>query len=323
MIVDPTRLANLDDNLTNEIEAAVDQSPGIDPWCSGPDWLAPVQTAFGDRAQPLIISSHGGFALLAGYPQQDNGAVIAGFEPLWGFACPLVGPDPAGLSGAVAAHLAGSDWARIVLPGFPADLELARVVAGPLSRLGSVGAMQGIVRRIARIDDHWEARRSPRFRRNLRRAGTKAADAGVSFVDASDEQQLFDRLHRIEENSWKGRDHDGITGENMSTFYRSMIPRLQARGRCRAVIATQRDADIGFILGGVRSGRYRGLQLSYHAEMAHLELGHLLQEFEFKRLRGEACAEVYDLGMDMPYKERWADDTDASITLVVERAGSD
>lgn len=306
-------------------EDAVDSTPGIDPWCSGPDWTMSVRDGFAPDSETLLLERNGGFAVLSAYELETGRRMFAGFEPLWGFACPLVGESIESVADAVALRLVDEpNWDRLVLPGFPDDLDLARRAAGPLSRLGAVGGTTGIVRQVARLDglDNWLGRRSRTFRRNLRNAGRRASNAGLEVVDASTSEHLFERLLAIELTSWKGKHGDGISTEHMATFYRSLIPRLQRQNRCRCLVAQLDGADIGFVLGGIRGRRYRGLQLSYAVDAAALSVGHLLQLHEISRLCG-AGVEVYDLGMDMEYKQAWADYTEASVTLVVERAVRD
>jgi hypothetical protein len=308
-----------------EFERAVDATPGIDPWCSGPDWVLSVRHGFSPESEAIVVRSAKGMAMLARYDIGDGDGMIAGFEPLWGFACPIVGPDPDGIAMAVAERLSSERWGQLVLPGFPEDLELARRVAAPLSRFGPVGAAPGIVRRVADLEvgSHWRDRRPRYLRRNLRQAGRRAIAAGLRFVDVGRDTDLMDRLLAIEQNSWKGKAEDGITSPTMEAFYRNLIDRLQAQGRCRSLIAIQSGRDLGFILGGIRNGRYRGLQLSYIEEARHLSLGHLLQEQQLDELTATPEATVYDLGMDMAYKEPWSDRTETSITLVVHRVRGD
>ncbi|MEZ5227644.1 MAG: GNAT family N-acetyltransferase [Acidimicrobiales bacterium] len=85
-----------------------------------------------------------------------------------------------------------------------------------------------------------------------------------------------------------------------------------------AVVATMHGSDVGYILGGVRDHRYRGLQLSYAAEAGSLSLGHLLQRHELHRMAADGVA-TYDMGMDMAYKQRMADRSMTSVMLVVRR----
>lgn len=328
-------------------ERLVDATPGIDPWCSGPDWVLPAFTAYAPGGAVPWIDDHGelGAALLARYPGADDrggldpdpsSAVMAGLEPLWGFACPLIGPEPERLLEAVVRRLvADPTWRRVVLPGF-VDPDRLRSVALHLFDLAErlaargrdspleVGLAEGISRRVVDLDgdaDAWWGRRSSKFRRNLRRARRRADELGVGFTDLHDDPDgsLLDRLVAIEAQGWKGAEASGIAAPEMQRFYRDMVRRLDATGRLRASIAVGPDGrDLAFILGGVRGATYRGLQLSYVADAAALSLGHLLQWRAVDALAEEGVR-TYDLGMDMDYKAGWSDRLVASHVLVLQR----
>ncbi len=338
-----------------EVEAAVDATPGIDPWCSGPDWQLPVSLGFAPAAPRLLLTTDDGrgFALLAGYRDADGSEVLSGLEPLWGFGSPILGPDPGSVGAELAAHLAahpggdpttdpvggratGRPWRTLLLPGLPPIPRSTATVAtadGPghqtslplamaLSSLGRVGFAAGITRQLVDLGDGYEAwlgRRSAKFRRNLRRAERTAAAAGLTIVDGADDPAVFDRLLAIERRSWKGRDGSGITGGAMTTMYRAMVDRLRARDRLLVKVAVLDGRDVGYILGGVRGRRYRGLQVSYTGEASDLSVGNVLQARQLAELDRCDLADVYDLGMDFGYKRRWADRAETSVMLVVER----
>ncbi len=209
-------------------------------------------------------------------------------------------------------------------------------IANGLASLGRVGLAEGITRRIADIRptrpakpnetadcesgyEQWFGRRTSRFRRNLRQAAARAESDGLIIEDAADDPHLFDRLMAIEQQTWKGHEGSGITSDEMSTLYRMIIERLQGAGRLHAFVARYRGVDAGYILGGIRDRRYRGLQLSYTEEARHLSVGNLLQNHQLRRLVTDDLADIYDLGMDFEYKKRWADRTQTSVTLVVHR----
>ena len=327
-MVRPLSLAELE-HQWSEFESVLAQTPEIDHWCSGLEWVLSVHEGFGAGSQPLVLASDArqrpGYALLARHRLEDGRTMVAGLEPLWGFASPLVGAHVEDLSAQVAAELAGQAWDHLVLPGMPALTDrgcFTARVAGELSRLGQVGLAGGIVRQVADLGggyEPWLARRSSRFRRNLQQATRRAQAAGLCIVDVSAEPDVFDRLTAIETRSWKGREDSGITGVEMAATYRPMIGRLQTRGRLRAVVARLGPTDVGYILGGVRAGIYRGLQLSYVESAAELSIGHLLQHHQLQALCAAGEAQLYDLGMDLGYKERWADRPVPTFTLVIDR----
>ncbi len=203
-------------------------------------------------------------------------------------------------------------------PGHHTSLPLAMALAS----LGRAGFAEGITRQLIDLDDGYDAwlqRRSPKFRRNLRRAERQAAEAGLTIVDGADDPDIFDRLLAIEQRSWKGLDGSGITGDAMTVMYRTMVERLRARDRLLVHLAVLDGTDVGYILGGVRNRRYRGLQLSYTDDAANLSVGNVLQAHQLAQLDNRDLADVYDLGMDFDYKRRWADRAETSVVLVVQR----
>jgi CelD/BcsL family acetyltransferase involved in cellulose biosynthesis len=76
--------------------------------------------------------------------------------------------------------------------------------------------------------------------------------------------------------------------------------------------------DIGYILGAVFEDEYRGLQFSYNDEHAALGIGGLLQYHQVVELCAAGVAR-YDLGTEMDYKRRWAEDVMTTEMLVLVR----
>lgn len=312
---------------------ALDATDEIDRWCSGPDWVLPVHTGFAPDADTVLLDlggEHGqGFALLARYRLTDGRNMLAGLEPLWGFASPLIGTDIGAVATSVAEHLVTDPtWDVLVLPGMPLPDRPTAFTPRVVRAMGSLGQIrigEGITRQVADLTggyEAWHARRSRTFRRNLRQATERADREGVTYHDVAGDHAVFDRILAIERRSWKGADESGITSPEMRVTYGAMVARLAARGRLRAHIARCGGVDVGYIFGGVRAGRYRGLQLSFVQEAASLSVGHLLQAHQLQRLTADDEALSYDLGMDFEYKRRWADEAVTSFTIVVDRHGS-
>lgn len=256
-------------------------------------------------------------ALLARYVDSDGAHVLGGLEPLWGFSCPVLLPDPNVQAGEFAEALSGERWDRVVITGLSERSPLFRELALSLHRLADVYRGEGIHRCVADIVegyDGWLERRSSRFRQQLRRRERAAAAAGLTFEDVQSPDGMMERLLAVEARAWK--QGEGMASAPMATMYETMIDRLGRRRRLRVSFARLDGRDVGFILGGVRAGIYRGLQLSYAAETADLEVGHLLQAHQLRRLPG---VQTYDLGMDMAYKRRWADRVVPTTVLVARR----
>jgi CelD/BcsL family acetyltransferase involved in cellulose biosynthesis len=72
------------------------------------------------------------------------------------------------------------------------------------------------------------------------------------------------------------------------------------------VFARYRDEDVGYVLGAVFAGEYRGLQFSYDDSLRRFGIGSLLQLAQIEALCEEGVAR-YDLGTEMDYKRRWAE----------------
>lgn len=256
-------------------------------------------------------------ALLAAYTDADGARVLCGLEPLWGFSCPVLLPEPENQAHPFVDSVRRLRWDRLVITGLTEPSPLFGELARELLRVGDVYRGDGIHRCVADLTggyDAWVERRTPRFRRQQRRRERAASVAGITIEDVVAAEGLMDRLLAIEADAWKKS--DGMASPAMTTMYRTMVDRLSDRGRLRASIAKLDGRDVGFILGGVRSGIYRGLQLSYVEAAAGFEVGHLLQDHQLRRLPG---VHTYDLGMDIPYKRRWADRVCPTTVLVARR----
>jgi CelD/BcsL family acetyltransferase involved in cellulose biosynthesis len=182
------------------------------------------------------------------------------------------------------------------------------------------------VRHVASLDggvDAFLARRSRELRKSLRKSQRAAATAGVTFEEARASEAdaaaaLYDRILAVEARSWKARDGVGITSGPMRAFYGHMLPRLCAAGQQRTWFARAAGHDVGYILGAVFEGEYRGLQFSYDDEHARLGIGGLLQYHQIIALCAEGVGR-YDLGTEMDYKRRWAEEVMETEMLVLVR----
>jgi hypothetical protein len=261
--------------------------------------------------------------LFARYFDESGEPVLGGIEPLWGFSCPLLLPRPVEHARELAVELGRLDnWNRMVITGLDPESDLYLESIRAFASLGRVYRADGIERCVADLGDgiqSWLARRSPRFRQQWRRRERDAEAEGITVEVVTEPDGLMDRFLAIEGTSWKGAEGDGITSSGMEATYRAMIDSLEKQGRLRAGIARRDGADVGFILGGVRAGIYRGLQLSYSQSVEHLGVGHLLQAHELKRVGPEI--HTYDLGMDMEYKRRWSDEIRSTVVVIVHRSG--
>ena len=321
--MEPIDLAAVADDFDREVA----QTPEIDRFCSSSAWilaagsaLMPPRAAFSFRGR-------------AGYFAGMRGVHPAGFpyvEPVelaWGLASPLVGRDPAALVEEVVPLLAGRrDWQLAILAGLTVNGPQRRALDATLPARWERRRGQPTIRHVASLEggiDGFLARRSRDLRKSLRRGARAAAAAGVTFesvrvADPRAAPALYARIQAVEAHSWKSREGVGIHVGPMRAFYGAMLPRLCALGQQRTIFARAGERDVGYILGAVMGGEYRGLQFSYDDDHAALGIGGLLQLEQI----GELCAEGvarYDLGTEMDYKRRWAEDVMETEMLVLVR----
>ncbi len=308
------------ERIARDWDAAVDRTPDADEFCASSIWSFAAAASFPEHEPPVVVGNGRSFAGLRRATGEDGSRLLLGLDPVWGFATPMVG-HPVQAARLLAARLTLDDHDLAVVTGQQRDaigLQCLVQVLGDRHRL-----LQGPseVRLQADLSDGlepWLVRRSSRFRQQLGQIRRRAEAAGIVVVDCSalPPDDALDRILDVEVRSWKGEEGTGLASESLAGFYRRMAWRLAAGDQLRLLFARQSDRDVGYILGGVRGRTYRGLQLSYDARLADHGIGHLLQIHQLEALAGTGT-DVYDLGMDMPYKRRWADRTHETFAVLV------
>jgi hypothetical protein len=320
--VEPIDIAAVADDFDREVAA----TPAIDRFCSSSAWILAAAAALMPPRAPFAFRS------ASGYFAAMRGVHPAGFpyiEPIelaWGLAAPLIGRDPSALAIDVATVLAERrDWQLAILSGLTADGPQRRALDRLLPPRWERRRGTPTVRHVASLDggiDGFLSRRSRELRKSIRKSLRAASHAGVTFesvrIDAAGAAALYARIQEVEAASWKARDGVGISAGPMRTFYELMMPRLCATGQQRTVFARAGGRDVGYILGAVFEAEYRGLQFSYDDDHADLGIGGLLQYHQIIELCEEGVAR-YDLGTEMDYKRRWAEDVMETEMLVLVR----
>ena len=321
--MDPIDIAAIADDFDREVAA----TPAIDRFCSSSAWILAAAGALMPPRAPFS------FAGTSGYFAAMRGLHPAGFpyiEPLelaWGLAAPLIGRDPAALAAEVVTALAARrDWQLAIFAGLTADGPQRRALDRVLPPRWERRRGTPTVRHVASLDggvDGFLSRRSRELRKSLRKSMRAAAEAGVVFesvrgASAGDAAALYARIQEIEAASWKARDGVGISSGPMRLFYQLMLPRLCEQGQQRTLFARLADRDVGYIFGAVFEGEYRGLQFSYDDDHAELGIGGLLQYHQVVELCADGVGR-YDLGTEMDYKRRWAEDVMTTEMLVLVR----
>ncbi len=309
---------------TTAFDDAVDATRGIDRICSSSDWVVPSYLSWGRDAEPLILRSDAGWATLCARRDVDGVRYLCPPEAAWGFGSPVATDDATTFGRRLVRALEKVPGWRVVLltglvPDSPLENELRRAI-GERHRLRNGPVM---TRCRARLDEGATAlleRKPAKWQRDLRRAHRRAEDHGFEVVTAEGDLAAgFERLMDIERRSWKGRSGSGLIEPELRRFYWKLSQRVGPLGRLRLLFARADDRDIGYILGHVRHTTYRGLQISYDNAYRSLSVGTLLQAFQIEQLAAEGVR-IYDLGMEMAYKRRWADETlDTRTTVIIRR----
>src|SRR4051812_35088568 len=110
----------------------VDDSADLDPFCSSSDWLAPAAATWSGGG--TVVAEDGGVAVALGRTPLRRGAELwCGLDPVWGFACPVVGRDTDAAAALVARCLAGdARWAVTLLTGLVAGSARERSLVAAL-----------------------------------------------------------------------------------------------------------------------------------------------------------------------------------------------
>jgi CelD/BcsL family acetyltransferase involved in cellulose biosynthesis len=293
-------------------DALVRESDGIDRFCSSSEWVLAAREAWAPGAPTLLARGAHGYALFVRTADARGAQVLLGFDTEWGFSSALVGHD--GIAKEAALALEGEPWHALLLPGLVPGARLMRAVVAAFRR-HEVRMGPLLTRWVASLEgglDGYLARRGGRFRSIARRAARRARAEGVSFERGG----TLERALAVERRSWKGAEGTGLLVPEMRAFYGALLARL--KDRARMVFARRGGEDVGYIMGGVRDGLYRGFQFSYDERLAHVSLGSLLQIEQIAALAEEGVA-TYDMGIDLPYKRRWADGSVDTVTLAVVR----
>ncbi len=312
-----------------EFDDAVGRTPDIDRFCSSSFWILPAWRAFLPDHRLWAHQSEEGFAVLGIGTDRSLGTYVHPLEASWALASPLVGPAPAELTRQFVDLCRSTDlqWDILFLSGINPDSthfqELIRGFRGHFS----LGLGPSSVRRVASLQGGVEgflSRRSSKFRANLRRNRRRAEAAGldVDYFDRATAAQAIDELFAraldVEHQSWKANADTGIIDGPMKTFYRDMLPRLARRNALRFLFLTLDGKDIAYCFGGVFEDSFRGLQMSFDDAYRNHSPGSLAQLRMIEYLCDEGV-QSYDLGSDMAYKRRWAEEGIETMAVIVRR----
>ncbi len=303
------------DRPDSDWNRAVDRSRQPDPFCCRTEWMLSYHETFAPLRALRLRREGDSHLALAARSHFRLGLLLEPIEAHWFFGTALVGPDAVELLLAEEEHWRREGFRTSVLLGglLPRGRLLQRLqrALGEHRELHRGEPTIECTASLAGGIDGYLGRRSGTFRRNLRAAARRAADAGVDFErqaprSAAEADAAYARMLAVEQASWKGLDRCGMAEPPSREFYGVMLRRLAVSGAGRVVFARARDTDIGFLFGGLAGAVYRGQQFSYVDAWARFGIGNLLQ-LEQLRWLCEEGARRYDMGPAMDYKRHWAE----------------
>jgi CelD/BcsL family acetyltransferase involved in cellulose biosynthesis len=292
-------------------------STAADPFSSGPAWQRSYLAAFQSDAPLFVRHDEERLAAFALFQDTGSEPFLAAPDRGWMFGRTLLGENASELllelldevrDRASSVLLTGLDRSDADSMSMLLDLA-ARTRNQAIAHVSDMTMAQASLE--GGRDGYW-SRRDAKFRREAGRQQRRAAQRGVTFErclprDLDDAESAYRRMLALEERSWKGREGLGIGGRGSEDFYLVLLASLAATGDARVVFAKAGDLDIGFAFGGVAGTVYRGQQFSFDEAWGGLSIGNLLQDQMIAWLC-EQGVERYDMGPEMPYMRRFAED---------------
>lgn len=167
-----------------QFDALVLETPGIDRFCSSSLWTLPAFDAFLQDGVPVLAEHPCGMVALCYLETLHWGRMLAPLEASWCLASGLVTSRPQAYAGALRNLLHSQDsWQSLFFPGLEPDGLLWRSLVNRLSEwslfLGPASARCRAS--LSDGEDGYLARRSAKFRKNLRRAKRQAQAHGIAF----------------------------------------------------------------------------------------------------------------------------------------------
>ena len=283
-----------------------------DPLSCGSAWQQAALRHSRRSRDPVIFcqsdTSQVSFSVMA----TPRGLLLVPLERHWKFGCPLLGPQAVELLCSVLTdvrRLIGDRLLQFEVPGiFPGDPLLPEIQ----SQFKAIGHQRQDSHAAALIDNDinaWNSRRSPGYRRFLKRALRTASDEGIRMerlTPASYHKawNAFNRMLAVEKKSWKGRGSTGLF--DLPAFCQDLLCQYAEAGNAMVIFATRNGEDVGFCFGGYSDGVYRGQQTSYSEQVRNFSVGHLMH-YETARWLCERKARLHHFGPIQPkmnYKRR-------------------
>lgn len=271
-----------------------------DPLSSGPEWQITARNNSRRRRDDCLVRIDGDSGLFFSKSSLDDLIVLGAFEAHWKFGSPVLGPRGLKMLMELISELkSASRFATIQInvPGLEQGGEGASALAAANVHLMSHSQTEQAAASLEGGLDGWLARRSPKFRRNLRRSLRMADSEGLTIERWNPEEgvceQIYSRMLAVEQRSWKGAIADGLFA--LRKFYFELLVAYARSGMARVTFARIGDLDVGFNFGGAYGGIYRGQQTSYDQAYSALSIGSLMH-FDTVRWLIEEEATLHHFG---------------------------
>lgn len=308
---------------TDDYDSLVARMPFIDPYCSRSFWILAAHQAFHRDSDLMLLRGDQFYACFARTLSPAWGRMLLPLEASWCLASPLVCDNfPTMLRDLLPYLHKNQDWDSALVTGLEPEARETSMLVHALAMGFQVYQGMTTVRMLGDLRkglDAYLERRERRFRQTIRRALKRCAQEGIVFVrEADNPLALLARAMDVEARSWKGESGVGVNEGEMRHFYELLCSMQGPQGHLRWTFARLDDRDVGFILGGVVDGTYRGYQFSFDNKYRALSLGHALQFQTIADLCEEGVS-WYDLGTEMDYKRRWTDRNLTTTSFLFKR----
>ncbi|MCR5814757.1 MAG: GNAT family N-acetyltransferase [Desulfovibrio sp.] len=293
-----------------------------DPYCSEPDWVMSYHLTHGRKRPMLMLFEHGNAVILAQEKMFNGEPVFVSPESSWLYDRPLLGADPLPLFfhaiDLIEKHFGKNQMPPIILGGIWPHHPLSNELLFNLGHIFSFFLYNQGKQCAASLEggvDGFLSRRSPNFRAKLKKALRKAHAAAISYERVAPQTQAevdatFSRMLKVEAQSWKGQEDNGILHPLAGEFYKELLRRQARKHTARVIFARHEACDIGFIFGGLTGVIYRGQQFSYDLHWKEFSIGNTLQYEQISWLCEEGALR-YDMGPisgpKMSYKAHWTE----------------
>jgi len=305
------------DHAESDWNRQVLADPQVDPVCCQTPWMFSYHETFSPQRRLYLRQADQSLIAFAEQKDWFDFPVLAPVESHWFFGNPLAGPASVELLADLlleAHRIHKTTYPAVFIGGLWKDCPVAmQLLDFPLRPYEMVFFRQE-QQCFASLEnglDGYLGRRSAALRRNLKKHMKRARSQGVYFerhkpADVQTDGQVYQRMLAVEQKSWKGIGHCGMTESPACEFYQRMLERLATNVSGRVIFARHEDQDIGFIFGALAGPYYRGQQFSFVDEWKKYSIGNLLQLEQIHWLTEEGV-ERYDMGPLMAYKTHWTE----------------